>query len=364
MLSVLMKPASGCCNLRCRYCFYSEEMHLRGDAEAAPFMSREVLEATVQKAFAVAHRQVSFVFQGGEPTLVGAAFYEEFLRLVERYNRSRLPVQLAFQTNGLRIDDEFVRFFRENRVLVGISLDGMADLHNRNRLDAAGRGTYSRVLAAAERLRKAEVDVNILSVLTDEGARHAGQTYRFLTERGFRWLQFISCLPPMEAGGESTFALSPERWLSAHKTLFDLWYVDAMAGKGVSLRFFDNILSMLCGYPPESCDMSGRCTLQYVVEADGSVYPCDFYALPNYRMGNILAMDFEKLANSEAARRFLDKRHAPAACAACAYAPICRGGCPRLYEDGQYRFCKVMPAFLSYSLPRFQTLAARLLSTP
>ena len=75
-LSVMLKPASGQCNMHCDYCFYCDEMEQRAQASYG-FMSEETLQNVIRKTMLNADREISFSYQGGEPTLAGLAFFEK-----------------------------------------------------------------------------------------------------------------------------------------------------------------------------------------------------------------------------------------------------------------------------------------------
>ena len=152
----------------------------------------------------------SFAFQGGESTLAGLDFYRGVMELEKKYARPGVRIQNAIQTNGYLIDDAWAQFLAENHFLVGLSLDGPAEIHNRNRVDNAGKGTFNKVLHAAKLFDKYGVDYNILCVVTGRNARSAEKIYRFYRKQNFRWLQFIPCLEPLEAQrGDTAFYLPP-----------------------------------------------------------------------------------------------------------------------------------------------------------
>ena len=272
-LSILLKPASSGCNLRCAYCFYADE----ASARAVPnygLMSSGVSHALIEKALAAAEGSASFLFQGGEPTLAGLEFYRDFVSHVERTAPPGLSVQYAIQTNGTLLDEEWCRFFREKRFLAGLSLDGNRACHDRFRKDGAGKGTYDRVLRAARLLEKAGVEYNVLTVVTGYLAKHIQSVFSALCGAGFRFQQYIPCLDPLEEdrGGQG-YSLSPGQYEEFLKTLFDLWFRELERGRYWSVRYFDNLVWMLDGNAPEQCSMRGCCGLQYLVESDGSVYP-------------------------------------------------------------------------------------------
>ena len=142
------------------------------------------------------------------------------------------------------------------------------------------------------------------------------------------------------------------------KTLFDLWYRELEQGRYWSIRYFDNLLWMLEGHAPEQCSMRGCCGLQYLVEADGSVYPCDFYGLDEYRLGNIRDDAWEDLDRTRESLGFVEaSRRVPEKCGQCQWYPLCRNGCrrDRVLEGGELGrsyYCEAYAGFFAYALPR------------
>ena len=363
-LSLLIKPASGGCNVRCRYCFYADEQQNRG-IYSYGLMSEETLEALIQKALSYATQNCSFGFQGGEPTLRGLEFFQKAVALQKKYNIHGAQVANAIQTNGLLIDESWARFFHDNHFLVGLSLDGTKDIHDENRLDPEGKGTYSRVLRAAQILTAHQADFNILTVVTGKTAHSITKIYNFFRRSGLLYQQYIPCLDPLEAPrGASPCSLTPAQYGKFLKTLFDLWYRDVTAGNFIYIRYFENLVGMLLGRPPESCGLSGQCTVQHVVEADGSVYPCDFYCLDQWKLGTVQEDGFPALSQKEKALAFISSSKSLAdACRDCPYFFLCRGGCRRDKEPLQgggtqeNYFCPSYKAFFAYALPRLREIA-------
>ena len=370
-LNLLIKPASGNCQLRCRYCFYENVSESRETSNYG-LMTLDTLDLLVKKAIAETTEQCSFAFQGGEPTLAGLDFYRELIRLQEKYRaefqKISLVIHNAIQTNGMLLDDDWCAFLAQHKFLVGLSLDGDKDIHDLNRIDAQGKGTYTRAMKAAKLLEKHQVEFNILVVVTRQLARRAKHIYHTLVKNGFRYLQFIPCIDDFgKEPGSSPFSLTAERYGDFLKTLFDEWYKDFMAGQYISIRHFDNWIHMLQGQPPETCSMSGRCTCYGVVEADGSVYPCDFYVLDPWKLGTVQENTFEEMLTCQLAEDFLQASWPVASkCQACKYYPICRGGCrrdrePLLAGEGQEAslniYCDAYLAFFDHALGQMQQIA-------
>lgn len=361
-LTVLVKPASSLCNLRCKYCFY----HSIAEGREQPsygVMSRQTAETLIDRALE-ASGGVTFAFQGGEPTLAGLDFFRFFSDLADRRKSAGAQVSYAMQTNGVGVTEEFAAFLSERGFLVGLSLDGPEDINDWMRVDAAGNGVFRRVMDAAALFDRMGVQYNILSVVHAGVARHAAQVYRFFTKRGFRYLQFIPCLDPLDAEPFSLrHSLTPGLYADFLIRLFGLWADDVLAGRGVSIRFFDNLLAVAAGYPPEQCGMQGRCSGQFVVEADGSLYPCDFYCVDCWRIGNISELSFRQAYESETMRRFIATSvHDDAECRRCRYFALCRGGCRRDRDPlsdgtaGANRYCDALRRFYAEAAPRLPEL--------
>lgn len=344
-LSLLVKPVSGRCNMRCKYCFYAEETARRASGDAG-VMTERTLQNLIARAFRCAQDSVYFAFQGGEPSLAGVDFFRCAVRLQQEHSAGRVPYFNSLQTNGLCLSDELIAFLAENRFLVGVSLDGTQQAHDRYRLDASGRPTWARVRETLERLHRAGVEVNILCVVTREVAREPEAVFESL--RPYGCLQFIPCLdPPDGPPGEWTpDAQEFGRFLTQ---TYRLYRRALLRGSYVSVRAFDNFLNMRRGLEPDSCAQCGRCAPYYVVEADGSVYPCDFYALDEWRLGNINETGFDRLARSPVASRFrAASLPVPEACRRCGCYSLCRNGCrrERLPESGVHRYCAAYRALL------------------
>jgi uncharacterized protein len=366
-IQLLIKPASGSCNLRCRYCFYADVSAHRAKSSLG-MMSLETLDRLLQQTFAYAEGRVSIAFQGGEPTLAGLPFYRAYIRLVEQYNTRNLPVQHGIQTNGILLDEDWAAFLAANQFLVGLSLDGTRGNHDRYRLNPQGEGSFAQVWPKVDLLRRHKVDFNVLTVITADTARRIRTIYPFFMEKGLVYQQYIPCLNPLdEPEANYPFTLTAELYGEFLCNLFDLWFADVSRGRFVYIQYFDNLIAMLSGRPPITCGMTGVCTPQLVVEADGSFYPCDFYVLDEYRLGNIHTHTLAELDAARFEGDFL-KASLPraAACEDCSYLPICRGGCRRHREplpaDGGAslnRYCRSYKRFFAHALPRLQYLASR-----
>ena len=359
-ISLLVKPASGSCNMRCRYCFYTDETENR-TVPSMGVMSIETMKTMVDKALTFADGDCSFAFQGGEPSLAGLPFFRALTDYVKNHpNPKKVRVHYSFQTNGYNLNEDWAKWFVENQVLVGISLDGPKEIHDRYRVDHAGKGTYQKVMSSIQLFNKYHVDYNILTVVTSATSRHGQQVYNFFKKNDFRYQQYIECLDPIgEIQGGYEYSLTPERYEEFLKTTFDSWYLDMKSGRYVYNRYFENLMMIIARQGAESCNMRGVCGAQWVIEADGSVYPCDFYALDEWYLGNISQDSFETMEQQRQTLGFIEwSKQIPEDCKNCRYFGLCRNGCRRNREPvtsnstQKNYFCSAYKNFIEYAYPR------------
>lgn len=354
------------CNLKCRYCFYRDLMQKR-EKDSYGFMTLSTLEQVLKKSLHYAEGECTIAYQGGEPTLVGLDFFRQSIVLQRKYNHKGVTIHNAIQTNGIDLNEEWAEFFSANHFLVGISVDGTARTHDAFRLDHQSRSTFSRVMKTIRIFEKNHVEFNILTVVHAYTAKQIREIYRYYRARHFRYLQFIPCLDPLgEVPGKESYSLSPKSYGQFLCSLFDLWYEDLLNGNEIHIRQFENYIEMLMGYPPESCGMSGICSYQHVVEADGEVYPCDFYVTDHYKLGNLNECDFEEIQNRRKEIQFIEEStYIDDSCKNCVYFRICRGGCRRSREPIANQklqlnyFCESYQMFFSYAGDRLISLARR-----
>lgn len=126
-------------------------------------------------------------------------------------------------------------------------------------------------------------------------------------------------------------ALTPELYASFFKGFYEAWNEDFIkTGKPLNVNLFENIAAMLEGYPPYQCGMLGRCSQQFVIEANGDVYPCDFFCLDEVRLGNLMDSSFRQFRQTENAESFITSSECKKKpCETCRYVNICSGGCKR-----------------------------------
>lgn len=333
-LNVMIKPASSLCNMRCKYCFYADVSNSR-EIKSCGIMSdetRDIILNRVEENLDNGDR-IQFIFQGGEPTLAGLPFLRYFICSVQKWEKD-IGVSYALQTNGFLIDEEWCKFLKENNFLVGVSLDILPDCHDEVRKDAEGNGTYKRILESIHLLDKYGVEYNILCTLTNAVARYPQKVWSRLVQLGIKYVQFTPCLGELTEEEPSPYALTPKRFASFYVQMFRLWYDAYRKGNLISIKLFDDILNLMVLGRPTSCGMNGTCQPQLVVEADGSVYPCDFYCLDEYRLGNLKVNSIADLLNNECVQSFVNRPHKqPDICNTCPYLAFCGGNCKRMQKE-------------------------------
>ncbi len=362
-LSFLIKPASSLCNLRCRYCFYEDESENRAQkcygimsAETADRLIASAVDATCDGAM------ISVGFQGGEPTVAGLDYFRHFIEEEKKYPNRRFTHSI--QTNGYALDESWASFLAQNNFLVGISVDGYKDLHDLHRLTASGEGSFDRIAYNLELLKKHKVEFNALCVVTRQCTERPHRVYNRLKAMGFEYLQFIACLDPIGAErGKQSYSLNPEDYGRFLCATFDDWYKDWKEGHFTSVRQFDDYIHILTGVLPSSCAALGKCGSYLVVEADGSLYPCDFYVLDEWNIGKIGEVSVIQAINSEKAKNFRsDSGRLPAQCKTCSWLPICHGGCKKDIslndaEIPENYFCPAYRFFFEYASERLMEVA-------
>ncbi|MFM1524096.1 MULTISPECIES: SPASM domain-containing protein [Helcococcus] len=332
-ISILIKPASSLCNLRCKYCFYANVSDLR-EVKCYGIMSIETSKKLIDNVFSELYDEdtINIGFQGGEPTMAGISFFKDFIEYVKTKNQN-VQVNYFIQTNGTYINPEWCEFLRKNNFLVGLSLDGYDENHNLNRLNDKKMFTFNRVMSTKRMFDKFGVEYNVLTVLTERLSNHAKEVFDFLIKENIKYLQLIPCLDDLNVKKKGEHALTPKGFYKFYKELLPLWKNEFENGNYISIKLFDDIFNLFVNGQVNACGLAGSCSIQFVIESDGSVYPCDFYALDKYLLGNITKNKLSEMYSSSVAYEFINSRPISLLnekCKSCKYFNMCRGGCKRM----------------------------------
>lgn len=283
-VTLMIKPVGALCNLDCAYCYYLPTKEVYAGREHR--MGLDTLESVFAGFLPAAGDEVTIVWQGGEPTLAGLAFFEKAVEFQKKYARPGQRIANALQTNATLIDDAWAGFLGAKKFLVGVSVDGPPHLHDRYRLTNAGAGSHDAVMAGLRRLQQHGVEYNILCVLNEANVDKPDEVLGYLLNLGSRWLQFIPEIV-FEPGEKRPAEHCPDPLaygeFMAH--VFDLWF--ERYRQRVSVRLFDAVLQRLVLGRMPLCILDGSCHGQVTVEHNGDVYGCDHFVERRWQLGQI-----------------------------------------------------------------------------
>jgi uncharacterized protein len=345
---VLAKPTGAICNLNCSYCFFLAKEQLYPGSRFR--MTDEVLETyLLQLIESQPGPDVTVSWQGGEPTLMGVDFFRRSIEIEKKYRKPGTRIQNTMQTNGTLLDDEWCAFFRENKFLIGLSLDGPREMHDAYRVDKGGQPTFDKVVRAARLMQKTAVDFNILTTVHAANGDHPLEVYRFLRDDiGTEFIQLIPIVERINHLGQTGFqqgnrvtdrSVKAEQWGRFLIGIFEEW-VRRDVGR-VFVQMFDAALASWAGAPAAMCIFAETCGNALALEHNGDLYSCDHFVEPEYRLGNILKDPLSHLVASPEQRKFgNDKRdELPRYCRECEVYFACHGECPKnrfiLTPDGE-----------------------------
>ena len=342
-LYVMLKPVGAACNLACNYCYYLEKSNLYKHQPKRQ-MSEELLERFVKDYIeAQTMNEVVFTWHGGEPTLRPLSFYQKAVELQKKYAGGRV-IHNSLQTNGTLLTDEWCRFLKANNWLVGISIDGPEELHDRYRRDSQGKPSWKRVMEGIRLLQHYGVEWNAMAVVNCYNADHPQAFYRFFKSIGCQYIQFtpivernvqhadgrhLASINDADDAPVTDFSVTPEQWGNFLCGLFDEW-VKQDIGK-VFVQIFDSMLANWVGVAPGSCIYAKECGHAGVMEYNGDVYSCDHFVFPQYKLGNINEHTLIEMLYGEKQRRFSQLKYnkLPRQCKECRWAFACHGECPK-----------------------------------
>nr|WP_310617329.1 anaerobic sulfatase maturase [Pantoea cypripedii] len=390
---VMAKPSGSTCNLDCSYCFYLHKedlLHQHRDSG----MTDEILEDFIRQYIASQDgEEIIFSWQGGEPTLMGLAFFEKVVALQKKYQPRNQRIENDLQTNAVLINDQWAAFLKKHRFLVGVSIDGPRELHDRYRVTRSGKPTFDRVMKGIDALKRHGVPFNALVVVNRTNARFPLEVYRFLTqELGATYIQFNPCVEPVDFKSTAPqfwcddtipvtgsrrakpgdldsivtdWSVDPEDWGQFLKVTFQEW-VSKDLGR-VQVNLFETAVVQTMGLPSQLCITAEFCGKGLAIEKNGDVFSCDHYVYPEYRLGNVTTHKLAHLVFSERQRQFgTGKRDTlPRYCKTCPYLKLCWGECPKNRivrapdgELGLNYLCPGIKTFFKSAMPALEQIAS------
>jgi uncharacterized protein len=382
--NVMLKPAGPSCNLNCTYCYYLEKRKLYPGKKDFRMSENFLKDFTKQYIESQDVPVVTFTWQGGEPTLMGLDFYKKALEFQKKYADGK-KIENSFQTNGTRLNDEWCKFFNDNKILVGISIDGAEHNHDHYRKTNSGRPSFKRAMKGIELLQKNRVEFNTLSVVNDYNVHFASETYRFLKSIGSVFMQFLPVVERRTVLNqtENMLSLVPDNYINDAVvtdwsvkgkdfgkfliTIFDEW-VRKDVGR-YFVQIFDATLANHVGEMPGICVFAETCGDALVMEHNGDLFSCDHYVYPEYYLGNITDTPILDLVKSQRQFNFgINKRNKlPRYCLQCEVRYACHGECPKHRfmktpegQSGLNYLCEGYKLFLKHIEPYMEYMAKEL----
>lgn len=375
---MMVKPMGAVCNLACTYCFYLEKKELFPKSENYK-MPSDVLENYIKKYIqSQSSPLVSFVWQGGEPLMIGLEFYKTALELQKKYSNGKI-ITNSIQTNGILINEEWCQFFKENDISIGISLDGDKALHDRYRVCVNDRPSFDRVFHGFKLLQKYEIEYNILVCVCKDTQEYALDTYHFLKQNGVKYIQFTPivertpdteatklklthAMPQSNSKNVTDFSVDPVKYGDYLITIFNEWVKNDVGD--IFIMNFEWALTSWLGLANTMCIFTERCGGCSIIEHNGDIYSCDHYMYPDYKLGNIISDDPLNLMTSQKQYNFgEEKANLPENCRNCSVLFACRGECPRhrfeIFEDGEYHksyLCEGYKKYFRYIHPYMKAM--------
>jgi uncharacterized protein len=385
---LLVKPTGAICNLDCTYCYFlSKEMLYPGSRFR---MADDLLELYLRQLIEAHARsdEVVVAWQGGEPTMMGLDFFRRSVELADRLKLPHQRLTHTIQTNGTLLDDEWGRFFEEQGFLVGLSIDGPRDVHDTYRVDRGGKGSFDRVMAGLDVLRRHEVAWNALTTVHAENHDRGLEVYRFLRDEcEARFMQFI---PIVERTTAELLPIANEGWGARARDrplyrqegnlvtersvspggygrflidVFEEWKRHDVGD--VYVQMFDVALANWFGEPPGLCVHSETCGLALALEHTGDLYSCDHFVEPEHKLGNIRESRMIDLIVLPQQRAFgqAKRETLPRYCRECDVRFACHGGCPKDRfaatpdgEPGLHFLCPSYQSFFRHIRPTMEAM--------
>jgi uncharacterized protein len=368
---VMVKPSGGVCNLRCSYCYYLPTVDMynaRTDHTGGFRMSLETYDLFARQYIDRPLQQISFAWQGGEPTLMGLDWFRQAIDIQGKHRRPDQTIENSLQTNGTLLDDAWCAFFRERGFLIGISIDGPASYHDKFRRTTAGEPSHEKVQRGLKLLRKHGVEFNSLVVLSQANIHDPDGVYHFLTNAGLRHVQLI----PLLEYDKTTFepipqAITGQQYGRFLCRVFDLWFEHNIGS--IFVQIIEQTLAAHLGMSPSLCIHMPTCGRALILEHNGDVYACDHYPFPTDLRGNIHDKPLREMVNSPEQLAFgrAKKATLTSRCRECPYLPSCNGGCCKhrivpVEGEGEKHnwFCEGYRMFFEYTYDRMEAIATAL----
>jgi uncharacterized protein len=329
---IMAKPTGAICNLDCEYCFYLEKEKLY------PLVKNWTMPDDVLEKYVI------FAWQGGEPTLLGIDFFKKAVQLQKKYSDGK-KIENTFQTNGILLNDDWCIFFLENNFLIGLSIDGPSEIHDKYRVHKGGQPSFDKVMVGLEYLKNHDVEFNTLTCVQKDNSYKSLEVYEFLKKIGSVFMQFIPIVERKslneasklklvmpsykEEASVTDWSVEPLQYGKFLMEIFNRW-VRNDVGK-YYVQIFDVSLGLWHGLGSSLCVFKETCGQALAMEHNGDVYSCDHFVYPENKLGNIMEESLNKIVDSEQQFQFATdkKTKLPQFCIDCDVRFACNGECPK-----------------------------------
>jgi uncharacterized protein len=195
------------------------------------------------------NKDFEILWHAGEPLLAGIEFYEKAVELIKKYKPTDKNLRLTIQTNATLIDDNWCKFFIDNNFDVGVSIDGPEFIHNHNRKNWSGKGSFNEVMRGISMLREYKIDICVICVLTKYSLDYPNEIFDFLCENKVRWVGFNvdeienwNISSSLKEGNDDVSRETANKYGLFFSTLYDNWRKNS---KKIVIREFDHLLDMI-----------------------------------------------------------------------------------------------------------------------
>ena len=364
---VFAKPVGSICNLDCHYCYYLKKEHLYPDGESFRMPEDILEEYIVQHINASPDPVIRFSWHGGEPTVLGLDYFVKIVALQRKHQPSNRRITNGIQTNGILLDEDWVRFLGAEGFAVGLSLDGPQEMHDRYRVTKGQNPTYEQTMRGYRLLRQHEIYCDILCVVHAYNVRYPTQVYRFFKQIEARYVSFLPLVEPQpDAEGGVSHRTVPAEALGVFlRTIFDEWMHEDIGL--IKVQIFEEAARTAFGQEHSLCIFRPTCGDIPVIEHNGDFFSCDHFVDAEHCLGNIRETPLVDLLESPAQRAFGQAKleTLPRYCRECEVRAMCNGGCPKNRflqtldgEAGLNYLCAGYKLFFTYCQPFVAELSA------
>lgn len=338
------------CNLGCTYCSEGNQVKSRLDEG----LFYKLVDDLTELLTVIKDDKVDFLFHGGEPLLYGQLALSK-LMVYARKHLSDKKIKFLMQTNGTLINEQWISFFKDEQISVGVSIDGYDEIHDKYRRTKKNEPTAQLVLNNIRKMQNAGINVGTLMVVNSEESIDAEKLYNFISTNHLN-MKIHSVVPCGRASNREDTDRVYEQYLALLRQLLDIILEKNMQ---VSVQPLDALLDSILGLSNmRECSYNGKCGSELLcVYPDGEVGFCGRDNLSRHFVyGSLKDKPLLELYHSANAKliRSRQKELEQNDCHNCKEWDICHGGCA--YEAfnafgtifAKYYHCQQWREFIHY----------------